>query len=1347
MTELNWEFFRDLPGSANTNFERLWRKIIWSHYGRYGSFRELANQPGVEFHLKLNQACELGKSGHWYGWQCRWYDLERGKPVGTNRRGKIEDAINKTKEYLPELTDWVLCTRYPLTRGDQDWFYSLNGEMQLHLWSEKALEDHLEGPGLICRQTYFGELVLTPDALEEIHKQSISQIRGRWQPETHQELKAEQIIRRNLGEIQSWSDLPLLTERLESSASELETSLSKIPPNLRSKLEGLIQASHRISGSLKQIKKSLENGDLDILRQELESFCFPKGNWNTLLGRLRSIRHRCVLGATNMLADIYGANKLCRNLKQVIEPQFIAIIAEAGYGKTHLAAQLTAITEDRSAGVLLFGKNLQAGQTMDDLAGHISIQGKRLNSFEALLAAVDSAGERSGQRLPIVIDGLNEAEDPRDWKDALASLKITVTRHPYVLLICTLRSAFAAQALPCRGFLKLKMKGFGNDTDDAIDRYFQYYRISSSQVRLPYKLLSHPLTLRMFCEVTNPKRETTVNLESIPSSLTAVFEKYIRQVADRIQELSPKSARHQDSEILGAINKIGLALWESNSRSMDENKARQLIGDSDRPWPDSIMYALQDNGILIRGTNHGSDLRDVSIVSDSLAGHIVADALLRKWIENDIIFWFKENVDTKLTGNIHRGHPLAVDMFRSLVGLLPRRRYGKHLWRLLEGPLRESALRETAWLESRYLDDETVSELAKLIDTALKGHNRIFDRICDVRAVPSHPLNVSFLDSVLRPMSISDRDRKWTEWVRGRAHEIIRDLQQMDECWGSAQSAGSEDLLHAKWIMWTLTSTVRRLRDYGTRTLYRFGCLDPQKLFKMALDSLRVNDPYVSERIMAACYGVAMSLWADPKGDQLRAALPEMADEIITQMFAPDAPHSTSHVLTRDYAGGIVALATQVTPGCISRQKLCYVSEFKHEFSPFPKADMINDSDVAEAEEAIRMDFGNYTIGRLIPDRYNYDYDNPKYSDVRRQIHWRILDLGYSPSRFRDIDIDIMRGYTPYGLPHPGKVDRYGKKYSWIAFFEMYGLHLDEGILPAGLNGDRPSDADIDPSFPEPPKIWLPPLPNLFDSTSTAPGVWCKDGPIPDYSRLLKCTNVDEYEGPWILLYGFVEQVTTTDERLIRTAIRCFFIEPSQVSNFFSKIKSVEHVGSCLPRRQVDYHTHAGEIPWSRHFGSDLRDSKGRVGPDSQEVFREFKNEAWQAGIPAEIPIHKLVWEDYISQSNRDNIIHIPSPFLCAQLRLRNHQGEWDLFDQTGRLATLYRILAGEQDTVTGQLAYLRFDLFSSYLKLRGLVPVWILWGERSFRSRSLLSFMDEIRDLPSRYCKSFTLEDICRAG
>ena len=50
--------------------------------------------------------------------------------------------------------------------------------------------------------------------------------------------------------------------------------------------------------------------------------------------------------------------------------------------------------------------------------------------------------------------------------------------------------------------------------------------------------------------------------------------------------------------------------------------------------------------------------------------------------------------------------------------------------------------------------------------------------------------------------------------------------------------------------------------------------------------------------------------------------------------------------------------------------------------------------------EAIRMDFGNYTIGRLIPGRGNYDDNShPEYQRVLSLIVSRMLVLGYNPRR------------------------------------------------------------------------------------------------------------------------------------------------------------------------------------------------------------------------------------------------------------------------------------------------------------------------------------------------------------
>src|SRR5271163_2276010 len=137
MPPVNWDRFTDLPGSPTTNFENLCRALVRRSYGQYGEFAALPLQPGVEFHLKLHTKCDLGEPGRWYGWQCRWYVLPSGRALGSARKKKIKLSITKTKDVLPDLTDWVLWTRYALTKRDRDWFDTLKATtpMHLHQWT------------------------------------------------------------------------------------------------------------------------------------------------------------------------------------------------------------------------------------------------------------------------------------------------------------------------------------------------------------------------------------------------------------------------------------------------------------------------------------------------------------------------------------------------------------------------------------------------------------------------------------------------------------------------------------------------------------------------------------------------------------------------------------------------------------------------------------------------------------------------------------------------------------------------------------------------------------------------------------------------------------------------------------------------------------------------------------------------------------------------------------------------------------------------------------------------------------------------------------------------------------
>ena len=169
MPSLDWTVFNSLSGSNSQNFENLCRGLMRLHYGRYGYFKALSNQPGVEFHIDLTENCSLGSPPRWFGWQCKLHTKTQSGDLRASSKRDIEKSLRITEKVLPGITDWILWTPYTLSADDQKWFYSLSSSMTLHLWSEEELDTYLSGNGLILRSTYFGELILTPEELQRRH--------------------------------------------------------------------------------------------------------------------------------------------------------------------------------------------------------------------------------------------------------------------------------------------------------------------------------------------------------------------------------------------------------------------------------------------------------------------------------------------------------------------------------------------------------------------------------------------------------------------------------------------------------------------------------------------------------------------------------------------------------------------------------------------------------------------------------------------------------------------------------------------------------------------------------------------------------------------------------------------------------------------------------------------------------------------------------------------------------------------------------------------------------------------------------------------------------------------------
>jgi len=1393
MTELDWSRFESLPGDQAANFELLWRGAVRHSYGRYGKFQARAQQPGVEFHLKLDRDCSLGDAGDWLGWQTKWWPgLQPGRTITASRKHDVEDSLNKTKTHLPGLTDWVLCTRRPLAPADEPWWDGLSASAPFELDHQVAedLANLLTGDAELFRQTYFGDLVLTPDRLETLKTLALADVRERWFPEVHQTSPAEKALRRMLAEPGAWEHLDVLGTEITTLTAIIQSEVEAAPleASVQVDLNGLLETAETIRQLLADAHEHLTPGG-DHTWRELGEATVPDAPSPVppVLRKLRAANHPAALPCANLVFHTRDAAALARSVFGELAVRCVTVTGDAGYGKTQLAAKLACPTESRPAGVLLFGRQLRSRDSLDDLAERVSVNGRRVESFEALLAAVDAAAARAQCRLPIVIDGLNEAEDPRDWKPLLERAQILLENYPSVLLVCTLRSAFVDRAIPTSLTNSVDLDGFGEDVDEAVEKYFDHFNIDAGGVDLPIERFDHPITLRIFCSVTNPTREHPIQLVGRAPSLNAMFDGYLADAENRIETLT--NSRIRATDVHNALQALGVEMWNTDSREVSETRAKEIFGDTNRLWDDSILNALQGEGVLIRqtgqeidedqaapGTAEAADHEEglvVTVVYDLLAGHIVASAMAETSGVTFATSLSTPEVEAKFTGEAAGVHPLAVDIFEALVFVLPQRGLG-HLWEHVQGTLLGAALLRTTELAPEDVNAATVAAWEQNLPS-LSGRPSFWPRLRSVRAVPNHPFNAIFADNVLRSLSVANRDLTWTEWLRNSTQPYLRhdpgtdarameDLRSWTTRWREADERTEADALRARWFMWMLTSTVRDLRDAATAALYWYGRGDAASLFELAAGALEINDPYVGERATAAAYGVTTAHQQPDAefGNHLGTYL----EALVAATAGNAATSPTYHRLIRYYIAGTVEFGRTHYPDSVPEAAADGI-EFAEGHLPDPLSE--GDERRDEVERTIHMDFGNYTLGRLFDDRSNYDYEHEGHRDATDQVLGVIYDLGWRESEFSSVDQTLGRQDQDRS---PGRVERYGKKYSWI------GLYLVTGKLHARGERVYGLQVDIDPTFPQiPPPLPLS-VPTWVRPTPADDRDWLTTGIVNFPDKFMYAQTLAGVEGPWVLVHA---ELDAKDDQTGRGGYGLFntiALAPGDLKAFMTWWAEKGHPGRDLIELPKAYYLFAGEIPWHPRMstsgddiaGTSMRpipraENDGWVDPhDSEDPYidhirvdlpatedseagqetpsdeflevlydepeeaaegEEFdvlalihaRTAAYLATIPPyeelefESMAHVFAWEGHNSSENQA-FAYVPSQRLSRHSGLRSVAAGFDQVDAYGRPAAM-SFTAPEG--LNGDLLYVREDIVRAYAGDRSIVTFG--WGERQIHA------------------------------
>ncbi|MDA8205949.1 MAG: hypothetical protein M0Z36_07760 [Thermaerobacter sp.] len=199
------------------------------------------------------------------------------------------------------------------------------------------------------------------------------------------------------------------------------------------------------------------------------------------------------------------------------------------------------------------------------------------------------------------------------------------------------------------------------------------------------------------------------------------------------------------------------------------------------------------------------------------------------------------------------------------------------------------------WREPACFTDRTF-ELAQW----LLSPGELNDLLISISTEPFNKFNARYVHTRLIKMTMPQRDAFWSIHLAENGYE-----RQIEILISWALHNGLEHIaedrarLAATMLAWFLTTSHREVRDKATKGL---ACILSRRLSLAVVllnDFATVNDPYVLERLLAACYGAALQ--------GLDSGLSDLAQAVFDWVFADGRPPVDA--LLRDHARGIIGYA------------------------------------------------------------------------------------------------------------------------------------------------------------------------------------------------------------------------------------------------------------------------------------------------------------------------------------------------------------------------------------------------------------------------------------------------------
>lgn len=875
--------------------------------------------PGADQGLECYRTYANGRE---VGWQAKYFINK----FESNQVGDLAQSLRRAMAAHPRLERFIVCLPIDLQDNRsakklsqvqlyENWrARSINAAaaqgriLEIELWSASSITERLgrDTPSYSGRARYWFDTVRFNSAwFNENFEAQRHNLGERYSPESHVDLPIQQALQalaRNaelLKEPAVWA--AEITFRLDDAARNLaRLGFNSATDRIKLACEPLLDALTRspttpdahlpldiwlalaadgtlsVSNALTEIQENVAEKDhssarkelfdlyssIDHVRRELASFCWRMANRRELL-----ISGQAGIGKSHLIAD-FGAKQLALALP------FILVLT----------------------GTLIEADPWEQIREQLDLA--------QVSTSE-FLGALDAAAEAAGCRSVLAIDALNEKHGVDLWETRLQGFVAQMQRFPRLVLVLTVRDTYL-QYLPVAGLEHVVHRGFAGHAGAAAKAYLDRRGIARPSSPNLAQEFENPLFLRTCCAYLDAE-----NLKQLPKGLdgiTAIFNFYLLAVAKKVERelrLIPQQriATKALDEFLDACATFG----DFGSLSLDATiELFERFHNSGGRVDRSLMSAFLSEGVLTQEVerHEGRVVETIRFTFERLSDHLRAGRLIAQ-------------IDpTDLQGSIRRA-PLATyfgpeaswrftGVIEALAVQFPER-FGYELFDVLpkdaidDRSLTDAFISSLAWRSPQAFTQRTVDWVSTLC--TLNGRSS-YELLLLVCTEPENQFNAEWLHQDLWQRPMPQRDAVWSVFLAeddlsegGAAESLIEWAWQVD----AGEVEHQRLWLAAVALTWFLSTSNRAVRDRATKALVNLLSSNLSVAAALLDRFAQVDDLYISERLLAACYGAVMQ-------GKDRAGCAAVASAVWANHFAGDRTPPV-HLLARDYALGILIYA------------------------------------------------------------------------------------------------------------------------------------------------------------------------------------------------------------------------------------------------------------------------------------------------------------------------------------------------------------------------------------------------------------------------------------------------------